>query len=44
MYEPDKKSLSFYNFKDENFDLFKVSKTKMIECDTLASAKKDLRH
>ena len=42
MYEPDEKSLSFYNFKDENFDLFKVSETKMIECDTLASSLKEL--
>ncbi len=42
MYEPDEESLAFYDLKDKNFDLFKVSETKMIECDTLASSLKEL--
>ncbi len=42
MYEPDKKSLTIYGFEEKDFHLFDVSKTEMIECDTLSSSLKEL--
>ncbi len=42
MYEPDKKSLTIYDFKEKDFQLFDVSKTEMVECDTLSSSLKEL--
>ena len=42
MYEPDKKSLSIYGFKEKDFHLFDVSKTETVECDTLSSSLKAL--
>ena len=42
MYEPDKKSLSIYGFEEKDFHLFDVSKTEMVECDTLSSSLKAL--
>jgi len=42
MYEPDKKSLTIYDFKEKDFHLFDVSKTEMVECDTLSSSLKEL--
>ena len=42
MYEPDKQSLSIYDFKEKDFHLFDVGKTEMVECDTLSSSLKDL--
>jgi len=43
MFEPDKKSLTIYGFKEKDFHLFEVSKTEMIECDTLSSSLKELK-
>ena len=43
MYEPDKDSLTIYDFKEKDFQLFEVSKTEMVECDTLASSLKELK-
>ena len=42
MYEPDQKSLPIYDFKEKDFHLFDVSKTEMVECDTLSSSLKGL--
>ena len=42
MYEPDKKSLTIYDFKEKDFYLFDVGKTIMVECDTLSSSLKKL--
>ena len=42
MYEPDKKSLTIYGFEEKDFHLFDVSKTEMVECDTLSSSLKEL--
>ena len=42
MYEADKKSLTIYDFKKEDFHLFDVSKTEIVECDTLSSSLKEL--
>jgi len=42
MYEPDKKSLTIYDFKEKDFHLFDVEKTEMVECDTLSSSLKEL--
>ncbi len=42
MYEPDKKSFSIYGFKEKDFHLFDVTKTEMVECDTLSSSLKKL--
>ena len=42
MYEPDKKSLTIYDFKEKDLHLFDVSKTEMVECDTLSSSLKEL--
>ena len=42
MYEPDQKSLPIYDFKEKDFHLFDVSKTEMVECDTLSSSLKEL--
>ena len=38
MFEPDKKSLMIYGFKEKDFHLFDITKTEMVECDTLSSA------
>ena len=37
MYEPDKKYLKIYGFKEKNFHLFDVTETKDVECDTISS-------
>ena len=42
MYEPNKKSLTIYDFKEKDFHLFDVEKTEMVECDTLSSSLKEL--
>ncbi len=42
MYEPDKKSLAIYGFEEKDFHLFEVSKTEMVECDTIHSSLKEL--
>ncbi len=42
MYEPNKESLSIYGFEQKDFHLFDVSKTEMVDCDTLASCLKKL--
>jgi methyltransferase, FkbM family len=38
MFEPKKESLPIYDFKQKDFNLFDVSKTEMVECDTLSSS------
>ncbi len=43
MYEPNKKSLSIYGFKEKDFHLFEVSRTERVECDTLSSSLKNLK-
>tara|TARA_B100000963_G_C22582899_1_gene651696 strand:- start:96 stop:1034 length:939 start_codon:yes stop_codon:yes gene_type:complete len=43
MFEPDKDSLEIYDFKEKDFSLFNVSKTEMIECDTLSNSLKELK-
>ena len=42
MYEPNRDSLEIYDFKEKDFHLFDVSKTEMVECDTLSSSLKEL--
>jgi len=42
MYEPDKKSLAIYGFKEKDIHLFDVTKTEMVECDTISSSLKKL--
>ena len=42
MYEPNKESLAIYGFKDKDFHVFDVSKTEIVECDTLSSSLKNL--
>ena len=42
MYEPDKDSLSVYDFKEKDFHLFDVGKTEMVECNTLSASLKEL--
>ncbi len=42
MYEPDKKSLTIYDFEEKDFHLFDVSNVEMVECDTLSSSLKEL--
>ena len=42
MYEPEKKSLKIYGFKEKDFHLFDVSNTEMVECDTMSSSLKNL--
>ena len=43
MYEPEKKSLTIYDFKEKDFHLFNVNRTEMVECDTLSSSLKELK-
>ena len=43
MFEPNKNSLTIYDFKEKDFHLFDVSKTEMVECDTLSSSLKELK-
>ena len=38
MYEPNTNSLNIYGFKKEELKLFEVSKTEVVECDTLSSS------
>ena len=42
MYEPNKDSLKIYGFKEKDFHLFDISKTEMVDCDTLSSCLKQL--
>ena len=42
MYEPNREALTIYGFKEKDFHLFDVSKTEMVECDTLSSSLKNL--
>ena len=42
MYEPEFRSLPIYGFKEKDFELFKVSETIMVECDTLSENLKEL--
>ena len=42
MYEPNKKSLNIYGFKEKDFHLFDVTKTETIECETISSSLKSL--
>ncbi len=42
MFEPEIKSLSMYNFNEKDFHLFDVTKTEMVECDTLSSSLNNL--
>ena len=37
MYEPDKDSLEIYGFKKKDYKLFDVTKTTIVECDTIES-------
>lgn len=43
MFEPNNKSFSIYGFKKKDFDLFKVTETKMVECDTISSCLQELK-
>lgn len=38
MFEPNRKSLEIYGFKEKDFHLFDITKTEMVECDTLSSS------
>ena len=38
MFEPDIKSFEIYGFKEKDFHLFDITKTKIVECDTLSSS------
>ena len=40
MYEPDSAVLLRYGFKNKDFHLFDVTKTAIVECDTLSSCLK----
>ena len=42
MYKPEIKSLPIYGFKEKDFELFKVSETVAVECDTLSESLKEL--
>ena len=42
MYEPDLKSLEVYGIKKKDFHLFDVTKTIMVECETIDSSLKSL--
>ena len=42
MFEPDIKSLEIYGFKEKDFYLFDITKTKIVECDTLSSSLSDI--
>ena len=42
MFEPDIKSLEIYGFKEKDFHLFDITKTKIVECDTLSSSLNDI--
>jgi len=42
MYEPNKESLSIYNFKEKDFHLFDIGKTMEVDCDTLSSSLKNV--
>ncbi len=37
MFEPDKDSLTIYDYKEKDFHLFEVTKTEMVQCDTLSA-------
>ena len=43
MYEPDEKSLKIYGFKESDFQLFDVTETKNVECDTISSSLSSLK-
>ncbi len=43
MYEPDKKALKIYGFKEKDFGLFDVTKTETVECDTLSSCLNNIK-
>ena len=43
MYEPDKKSLKIYGFRESDFQLFDVTETKNVECDTISSSLSSLK-
>ena len=42
MFDPDIKSLEIYGFKEKDFHLFDITKTKIVECDTLSSSLSDI--
>ena len=42
MYVPNKESFAIYGFKEKDINLFDVSKTEMVECNTLSESLKDL--
>ena len=42
MYEPDKKSLNIHGFKEKDFHLFDITKTEVVECETISSSLKSL--
>ena len=43
MFEPNNKSFSIYGFKKKDYDLFKVTETKMVDCDTISSCLQSLK-
>tara|TARA_Y100001970_G_scaffold221899_1_gene272797 strand:- start:4191 stop:5129 length:939 start_codon:yes stop_codon:yes gene_type:complete len=43
MFEPDKKSLEIYGFKQKDLQLFDVTNTEIVECDTLSSSLENIK-
>ena len=43
MYEPDIKSLAIYDYNEKDFHLFDITKTEMVDCDTLSSSLYNLK-
>ena len=42
MFEPDENSLTIYDYKEKDFHLFEVSKTEIVDCDTLSASLQNL--
>ena len=43
MYEPNQNSLTIYDYNEKDFHLFDVTKTEMINCDTISSSLQNLK-
>tara|TARA_B100001057_G_scaffold391553_1_gene399796 strand:+ start:1477 stop:2415 length:939 start_codon:yes stop_codon:yes gene_type:complete len=43
MFEPDENSLTIYDYKEKDFHLFEVSKTEIVDCDTLSASLQNLK-
>ena len=43
LFEPDRESLKFYGYEEKDFNLFNISNTEDVECDTLDTSLKQIK-